>query len=250
MNMANKVAIVTGGARGIGSATARLLALRGAAVVINYVSQREAAEAVAEEIRAAGGRAAAFRADVRDEQQIAELVRFAKETFGGRIDILVNNANMSFAMKPFEAMSWEEFSQKLNDELKSAFMMTKAVIPSMIEHKYGRIVYISSGLGKHPGPNMIAHGTAKGGLDTFSLYIAQEFGPHGITANVVAPGLVDTDATAFIPDEMKKAAGSHAPLGRVGQPDDIAGVVAFLASDDAKFVTGTYTPVNGGASME
>ncbi|MFH5183697.1 SDR family NAD(P)-dependent oxidoreductase [Paenibacillus sp. TAB 01] len=250
MNLQGKVAIVTGGARGIGSAASKLLALRGAKVVVNYVHNHDAAQAVVDAIRTDGGEAISVQADIRDENQAAELIKKTKESFGGSIDILVNNANMSFATKPFAEMTWDEFSQKLNDELKSAFVMTKAVIPSMVEQKYGRIIYISSGLGKHPSPNMIAHGTAKGGIDTFALYIASEFGPQGITANVVAPGAVETDATAFMPDEMKQMISNFTPLRRMAQPHDVAGVISFLASDDSQFLTGTYTPVNGGSYME
>lgn len=249
MSLQGKVAIVTGGARGIGRAASILLAQRGAKVVVNYLSNAEAAEAVVSSIHASGGDAIAYQADVRESEQVAKLVEAAKKAFG-RIDILVCNANMSFEAKPFAELSWEEFSQKLNDELKAAFETTKAVIPPMIEQQFGRIIYISSTLGKDPSPFMIAHGTAKGGLDTFSAYIAQEYGPQGIHANVVAPGLVQTDATAFLSEQDKQMISNFTPLGRIAEPEDVAGVISFLASDDARFVTGTYTPVTGGLSME
>lgn len=245
MNLQGKVVIVTGGARGIGSATSKLLAHRGAKVVVNYLKNQDAAEAVVSDIRSSGGEAIAHQADVRDSDQFAKLVDAVLKTFG-RIDILVCNANMSFTAKPFTEMKWEEFSQKLNDELKAAFVTTKSVIPYMIEQKFGRIIYVSSSLGKDPSPYMIAHGTAKGGLNTFSDYIAQEFGPQGISANVVAPGLVQTDATAFLSDEEKRTISSFTPLRRLAEPDDIAGVISFLASDDSRFITGSYTPVTGG----
>ncbi|KIL40930.1 short-chain dehydrogenase [Gordoniibacillus kamchatkensis] len=248
--MKDKVAIVTGGARGIGAAASKALGQRGAKVVVNYLSNKDAAHAVVAEIQAAGGDAAAYQADVRDETQAGALASFARDAFGGRIDILVNNANVPFAVMPFADMPWSAFSQKVNEELKAAFLMTKAVIPAMTEQKYGKIVYVSAGLGKAAAPNMIAHGTAKGALDTFAKYIAHEFGPMGITANVVAPGAVETDASARFPEEAKRAISSFTPLGRIGQPADIAGVIAFLASDDSRFVTGTYTPVNGGYVME
>ncbi|XEC94912.1 SDR family NAD(P)-dependent oxidoreductase [Paenibacillus tarimensis] len=249
MDLQGKAVIVTGGARGIGRAASIRLAERGAKVIVNYLSDTAAAEAVVSDIRAFGGEAAAQQADVRQPEQVYKLAATAKQLFGS-IDILVCNANMSFAAKPFTDMSWDQFSQKLSDELKAAFMMTKAVIPSMIEQRFGRLIYISSTLGKDPSPHMIAHGTAKGGLDTFALYIAQEFGPQGITANVVAPGLVQTDATSFMSEEEKRVIGNFTPLGRVAEPDDVAGVIAFLASGDARFLTGTYTPVTGGLSME
>ncbi|MCU6797535.1 SDR family oxidoreductase [Paenibacillus sp. WQ 127069] len=248
MNLQGKVAIVTGGARGIGRAASILLASRGAKVVVNYLSNMDAAEEVVSHIRVNNGEAIALQADVREPDQVLKLVAAAKKSLG-RIDILVCNANMSFQAKPFAEMSWEAFSQKLNDELKAAFQMTKAVIPFMIEKQFGRIIYISSTLGKDPSPHMIAHGTAKGALDTFSTYIAQEFGPQGIHANVVAPGLVQTDATAYLSEQEKMMISNFTPLGRVAEPEDIAGVIAFLASDDARFMTGTYTPVAGGLSM-
>jgi 3-oxoacyl-[acyl-carrier protein] reductase len=250
MNLNGKVAIVTGGARGIGAATSKLLAQRGAKVVVNYLRNKEAAEEVLAAIHALGGEAVAFQADVRDEQEVDSLVHFAKDSYSGRIDILVNNANIPFVMMPFSEMTWNDFSQKLHEELKSAFLMTKAVIPSMSEQKYGRIIYISAGLGKHPDSSMIAHGTAKGAVDTFAKYIAHEFGPIGITANVVAPGATETDATDFLPEQVKQAISSFTPMRRIGKPQDIAGVIAFLASDDSQFVTGTYTPVDGGFAME
>ncbi|WP_052759439.1 SDR family NAD(P)-dependent oxidoreductase [Paenibacillus sp. DMB20] len=249
MDLTGKVAMVTGGARGIGRATSILLAERGAKVVVNYLSNASAAEAVAAHIQANGGEAIALQGDVRDRDQIQHLVSRVKERFDG-IDIMVCNANMNFAAKPFAEMTWEEFGQKLNDEMRAAFVTTQAVIPLMIEQRSGRLIYVSSTLGKDPSPHMIAHGTAKGGLDTFAVYIAQEFGPYGITANVVAPGLVQTDATADITDKEKGMIGSFTPLGRVAEPGDVAGVISFLAGGDARFVTGTYTPVTGGLVME
>nr|WP_248931072.1 SDR family oxidoreductase [Paenibacillus hamazuiensis] len=252
MTLQGKIAIVTGAARGIGRAAAKSLARQGAKVVVNYVSNQEAAEQVVADIRSAGGEAVAVRADVRDEGQMANLVEQTKSAFGGRIDILVCNANMHFVTKPFAEMSWDEFAQKLNDELKAAFVTTKAIIPTMTEQKYGRIIYTSSGSGKHPTPNFIAHGTAKAGLDSFVRFIASEYGPHGITANVVAPGLTETEASANTQgiEHIKKAIVGITPLGRVAQPEDIADVIAFFASDASRFVTGAYTPVNGGMMME
>lgn len=244
-----KVAIVTGGARGIGAATSRLLAARGATVVVNYVKSAETAQRLVQEIEAAGGKAAAVQADVTRSEDVRRLIHETAERFG-RIDILVSNAGIRFAMKPFLQMSWDEFHQKVNDELRAAFECTQAVLPIMQSQKYGRIVYVSSGLSRRPGPGFIAHGTAKAALNTFCRYIAQEFGPQGITANVVSPGLVETDATAHQPPEMKARAAAATPLGRVGQPEDIAGAIAFFASDDSRFTTGVYVPVNGGSAME
>ncbi|UUZ81276.1 SDR family oxidoreductase [Paenibacillus sp. P26] len=252
MNLQGRIAIVTGGARGIGRAASKSLARQGAKVVVNYVSNGAAAEETVGEITAQGGEAVAIRADVRDPQEISSLVEETKRVFGGRVDILVSNANIGFPVKPFMEVSWDEFAQKLNGELKAAFTVTQAVIPAMVEQKYGRIVYVSSGSSKHATPNFIAHGTAKGGLDSFARYIAGEFGPYGITANVVAPGMTETDAVAQTPgtEHMKEALAQMTPLRRIAQPEDIGDVIAFLASDASRFVTGSYTPVNGGMMME
>jgi len=250
MTLNGKVAIVTGGARGIGAATSKLLALSGAKVVVNYVKNEAAASTIVADIRTNGGEAVAFQADVREEQAVDSLLQFAKATFGDHVDILVNNANIPFHFAPFAEASWSDFSQKVSGELKSAFLMTKVVLPSMIAQRSGRIIYISAVPGKHPMDGLIAHGTAKGAIDAFARYIAHEFGPLGITSNVIAPGVTETDATAFLPDQFKQTVSSFTPLRRIGQPDDVARVIAFLASDDSRFVTGTYTPVDGGFSME
>ncbi len=249
MSLENKVALITGSSRGIGAKTAELLADRGARVVVNYNSSADAAESVATSIRDDGGEAMVVQADVRERDDVETMVDELRSEWGS-IDVLVSNANMSFARKPLAEMTWAEFSQKLNDELRAAFVTSKAVLPGMADQEWGRVVYVSSGLGKHPAPGMIAHGTAKAGLDTFTKYVAAEYGPKGITANVVAPGLTETDATAGQPDERKEQVAQHTPLGRVGQPEDVAHAIAALVGDDGQFLTGTYTPVNGGMRME
>ncbi|GHO56207.1 SDR family NAD(P)-dependent oxidoreductase [Ktedonobacter robiniae] len=250
MNLNGKIAIVTGGSRGIGSATSKLLAQRGAKVIVNYLSNETAASSVVADIRTNGGEAVAFQADVREEAAVDALVQFTQATFGAYADILVNNANIPFQFSPFAEASWEGFALKVNEELKAAFLLTKAVLPSMIAQHTGRIIYLSAGPGTYPMDGLIAHGTAKGALDTFARYIAHEFGPLGVTVNVIAPSLTETDATAFLPEQVKQTFRSFTPLRRMGQPDDVAHVIAFLASDDSRFLTGTYTPVDGGFTMD
>jgi 3-oxoacyl-[acyl-carrier protein] reductase len=247
--MNGKVAVVTGGAKGIGAATARLLAQRGAAVVVNYMHSADAAGQVVAEIRQAGGKAIAVQADVRDRAQAEHLVAETVNAFG-RVDIMVNNAAMSFVKKSFAEMTWDEFAQKYNDELKAAFHMTQAVLPHMRDQRNGRIIYVSSGLGKHAAPEFIAHGTSKGAINTFAKYIAQEFGPIGITVNVVSPGLVETERTANQPAAWKQRMAATTPLGRIATPEDVAGAIAFFASDDSRFITGDNMPVNGGTAMD
>ncbi len=247
--MQGKVALVTGGGRGIGAATCKLLASKGAKVVVNFAHNEEAARAVVREISDTGGDATLIQADVRDNAQVTSMMNSIVETWG-TLDILVNNANMSFAMKPISQMSWDEFAQKLNDEMKAAFFMTKAVTPIMVAKHYGRIVYVASGLARRPTRNMAAHGSAKATLVQFARYVAEEFGSQGITANVISPGLVLTEATQFIPEENLKRTAAVTPLGHVATPLDVAQAIAMYCDDGCQFITGTYVPVNGGMSMD
>ncbi|CUB20501.1 3-oxoacyl-[acyl-carrier-protein] reductase FabG [Bacillus subtilis] len=246
--MDNKVAIVTGSSRGIGAETAKLLAKRGAKVVINYARSATSAEEVVESIQQRGGEAIAMQADARDMKQMKHLVDETVKKYG-TVDVFVHNAGMSFPKKTFEDMEWEEFIRKTNDELQAAFVSTKLVLPYMKNQNYGKLVYVSSGLSNHPAPHFIAHGTSKGGLNSFVKYIAQEVGKYGITANAVSPGLVETDATSDLPEEFKQKQEAFLPLGRLGRPEDIAKAIAFYASDDSSYITGSYTPVSGGGEM-
>jgi 3-oxoacyl-[acyl-carrier protein] reductase len=259
--MTLKTALVTGGGRGIGAAISKLLAARGANVIVNYLSNKESAERVVSEIKArkdaaghaggdgsgGSGDALAIQADVRDANEVQRMVDEAIKQFGD-IDILVSNANVGhYILKPFLDTTWDDFSTRFSDEMKAAYEVTRAVLPSMIKRHYGKLVYITSGSARYTMPNgAIAFATAKSGLVTFSRYIAQEFGRQGITANVVAPGLTETDANVYMPQEAKQQIASLSALGRVGKPEDVARAVAFLASDDSNFVTGTYIPVDGG----
>lgn len=245
---AKKVALITGGGRGIGADTAILLASRGFRVAVNYVSNAGRADEVVQEILKNGGEAIAVKADVRQPDEVDQMVKEIQSTWGS-IDVLVNNANISFAVKSFQEMSWQEFSQKLNDEMSAAFTMTKAVTPMMIRNGYGRIVYVASGLAKTPSPGMIAHGTAKAGLVQFAKYVAQEMGPNGITVNVISPGLVDTEAISDQPQALRDQVAAFTPMGRIASAEDIAKAIAMYVSDDCQFITGAYVPVNGGVAM-
>lgn len=246
--MIEKVAIITGASRGIGAATAKLFAEYGAKVVVNYANNTKAAQEVVESIRAKGGESIAIQADVRNQDEMDSLVNETISHFG-KVDVLVNNAAIGFAMKSFCDMKWDEFRPKLEEEMKAAFIPTKAVLPIMKEQKYGKLVYISSSLSHQPMPNFIAHGTAKGALNSFVKYVAQELGPFHITANVVAPAMVETDATKHAPVEQKEGVKMSTPLGRIAKPEDIARSVLYFASDQSAFITGTYAPVSGGMEM-
>ncbi len=244
----DRVILVTGGSRGIGAATARLLADHGAAVAVNYLRDEAAAGAVVEEIRSRGGRAVAVRGDVRDAAAVQGVVAHAREALGP-IDTLVSNAAIGFPMKPFVEYGWEDFAAKLDGELRAAFHCCQAVIPGMRERGSGCIIAVSSTLSRRAGPGFSAHTTAKAGLDGLMRALALELGPAGIRVNVVAPALTETDATAGLPEGVRQATVRGTPLSRLGQPADVAGAVLMLASDAARFVTGTYLPVNGGAYM-
>ena len=243
-----KNALITGGARGIGASIAKKLAADGNRVFINYVNSTEAANALVKDIKDNGGEAHAIQADVRSDEQIELMFKKINDEFGG-VDILVSNANMHFTQKPFLDQTWEEFSQKLNDEVHASYVTARHAANTMKDKKYGRIIFISSTLSESPAPSFIAHGTAKGALDSFNKYLAQELGPLGITSNIVAPGLILTDATRQAPDEFKEFIKSLTPTGRIGEPKDGANTVSFLASESSSHLTGTYIPVCGGAYL-
>ncbi|UCG39120.1 MAG: 3-oxoacyl-ACP reductase FabG [bacterium] len=248
MLLKGQTAIVTGASRGIGAACAILLARNGAAVGVNYLGNKEAADHVVGRIREEHGKAVAVQADVRDQHQVERMVKAVEKDLG-HVDILVNNANINFPVKPFVKFSWEDMASKLNGEIGAAFHCCHAVLPGMVERGRGRIINISSGLSRTPGDGFVAHTTAKSGLDAFTKALAHELGPHGITVNTVAPGLTETDATAWLPQEAKDGAAAHTPMRRIGQSEDVAGAVLFFASHYSSFITGTWLPVDGGNSM-
>src|SRR5919197_134098 len=206
-SLADRTALVTGGSRGVGAATSKLLAAKGANVIVNYFNNKEAAEKVCEEIkkeaRGTEGYAIAIQAEVRKQTQVEYMVGEAIQRYG-HIDILVNNAMVGhYFLKSFMETTWHDFSEKFNDEIKAAYEVTRAVLPDMINQNYGQIIYVATGSAKYPNPpSAIAFGTAKAGLVTFAKYIAQEFGRKGITANIVSPGLIETDQNAHFPEDI------------------------------------------------
>ena len=245
-----RVAVITGASRGIGAATALVLAQQGFGVVVNYRSSAEQAEQVVAAITAAGGEAVAIRADVTAPDDVAAMVLETEQRWG-RVDVLVHNALIPFDVTSFADLTWEQLGGKLDRELHAAFLITKAVVPGMISRSYGRLVYLSTGLSRRPRDGMITLGTAKAALDQFVRFIALEMAPHGITANLVAPATVnETKVTEQLTTEQTHALGATNPMGRLVRPDEVAKTAAFLASEDCGFTTGHSLPVNGGLAMD
>jgi 3-oxoacyl-[acyl-carrier protein] reductase len=191
----------------------------------------------------------AVRADVRETAAVHTMIEQVRAAWGG-VDVLVHNALTPYAIKPFQDMTWDELGGKLDDEIRAAFTVTKAVLPAMTEQHRGRLIYLGTGLSRQPRAGMIALGTAKAALTQFARYLAQELGPQGITVNVVEPGPVaETKISQVLDDEQRNRQIAATPLGRMAVPADVANVVAFYASDDNAFMTGTTAAVNGGTSM-
>jgi 3-oxoacyl-[acyl-carrier protein] reductase len=218
-------------------------------VVVNYRASAPQAEEVAAAIAAAGGEAVAIKADVTVAGDVATMVEETDRRWGGT-DVLVHNVLISFAVTSFAKLSWERLGGKLDSELR-AFLVTKAVVPGMVSRGYGRLVYMSTGLSRRPRDGMITLGVAKAALDQFVRYVALELAPHGITANLVAPAMVEgSRASGQLTAEQRREVTAATPMGRLVRPDDVAKTVAFLASEDSGFTTGHYLPVNGGLAMD
>ena len=247
-----KVALITGASGAIGAAVARLLASRGMRVVANYRSSREKADDLVASIGSAGGQAMAAQADVRDRSAVDGMLEQARAAMG-EVEILVHSALIPYAIKSFEEMPVDELSGKVEQEIRAASVVTKAVVPGMTKRGYGRIVYLGTMESALPLEGMIALGTSKAALSSFARFVAQELGPRGITVNVVAPGPVGGHLHNLAIEhdqEHKKRLAAQTALGRLASPDDVARAVAFYAGDDSEFVTGTTAPVNGGLSMD
>jgi len=246
-----RVALITGASRGIGAAVARLLASRGMRIAVNYRSSRDEADEVVASIGSAGGRAMAVQADVRDGSAMLGMVEQVRAAMG-EVEVLVHNALMPYAIKSFDEISADELGGKVEQEMRAALVVTKAVVPGMTSRGYGRIVYLGTVLSQRPREGMIALAAAKAALASFARYVAEELGPRGITVNVVAPGPVGETRTAdaaLDPEHQQRQAAQTA-LGRIASPDDVARAIAFYASDDSGFITGTTVPVDGGLAMD
>jgi NAD(P)-dependent dehydrogenase (short-subunit alcohol dehydrogenase family) len=247
-----KVAIVTGGGGGIGGATARALAREGASVLVVDVNE-EAATSVAQGIRGADGVAASFRADLSEEQEVQAVIAEVVKRFG-RLDVLHNNAALTdsdflSADTAVTELSLEVWERTLAVNLRSQMLMCKHAVPIMVDKGGGSIINMSSGASLKGDRTRTAYGVSKAGVNALTLYVATSHGKNGIRANTILPGLVITDAVrAHLKEEMLASLSKATLTPAVGQPDDIADVVVFLASDESRYITGQMLAVDGGMS--
>ena len=243
MNLSGKVALVTGSGRGIGKAITFKLASKGAIMVVNDLSL-SGAQTVVDEIKAQGGGGLAIAADVSSAADVARMVE-ATITAYGHIDILVNNAGITRDQLLLR-MTDSEWDDVLNIDLRSVFLCTRAVLKHMLKERKGRIVSIASIVGLMGNAGQANYAAAKAGIVGFTRSVAKEVASRGITANAVAPGFIETDMTAKLSEKQKQDLMSRIPLGYLGTPQDVAEVVAFLASDEARYITGQVITIDGG----
>ena len=250
MEFEGRVALVTGANRGIGMEIAFALAKAGLAIGVHYRAAEDMANGVVAEIIKAGGRAIAVRGDIRSRDEAAEMVAKVAAALGP-VDILVNNARQLGVKKKFLELSWSDYEPQIDVIVKGAFNCSQAVLPSMIERaRGGHIINMLSTITEEPSWRWHAYGAAKGALLQMTRHLAAEMGPHNITVNMVSPGFTRTvDRQTPHGDEYLQDVLAHIPMGRFVRPDEVAKAVAFLASDQAGFMTGTNLPLSGGKVM-
>jgi 3-oxoacyl-[acyl-carrier protein] reductase len=245
--LSGKVALVTGGSRGIGAAIARRLAQEGASVAVNYAGRADAAAEVVASIEHSGGTARAFQADVSDPKACTELVTAVAEAFGG-MDILVNNAGIT-RDGLLVRMSDEDWGAVIDTNLSGAFYATRAAGKLMMKARSGSIVTIASVVGLVGNAGQVNYAAAKAGLVGMTKSVARELASRNVRANAIAPGFIATEMTDALPEAARDAAAASIAMGRFGTPEDIAAAAAFLASDDASYITGQVIAVDGGMTF-
>ncbi len=243
----SRVALVTGGSRGIGRAVAELLAAQGHQIAINYVSNDSAANDTVATIEASGGTAIAIKADVGDEESVTAMMAQVQEQLGP-VEILVNNAGITRddLLMRMKADAWDAVMQT---NLRSVYICSKAALRGMLRARWGRIINISSIAGVAGNAGQANYAAAKAGVIGFTMSLAKEIGSRGITVNAVAPGFIETDMTAALGEDAAEAATDQIVMGRLGRPEEVASAVGFLASAEASYITGQTIVVDGGLAI-
>lgn len=249
MQKKNKTILITGASRGIGAAMALQLARDGHQIIVNYATSEDDARAVVQAIESSGGKAIAVKADVTDETQVKNLINEVVKSFG-TIDVLIHNASGQINVKPITESTWSEFQSHLDVQVKGFLYSAQSVLPSMIEAGGGVIIAIGSIASDNvPPAQQSSYVTAKSALSALAKCLAVEYGPKNIRVNVIAPGMTQTDLIADLPQKAKELTRMNTPLRRLAQPEDIANVASFLASDQAKHISGETIRVCGGSTM-